>query len=107
MARSPETELLGAEDVAGLMGVKESTVWRWCREGTLPCLKVGKALERQAGGFGGLPQAEEAFRYACRTVELLLTVPDTVLVDAQDLHSCCTAWTPPYSGSARRGAGRC
>ena len=35
-------ELLGAGDVAGLLGVKESTVWRWCRVGTLPCLKVGK-----------------------------------------------------------------
>ena len=43
MARSPvKKELLSAEDVAALMGVKESTVWRWCREGRLPCLKVGK-----------------------------------------------------------------
>ena len=41
MARAPETELLGAEDVAGLVGVKESTVLRWCREGTLPRPKVG------------------------------------------------------------------
>ncbi len=37
-----EAELLAAEDVAGLIGVKETTVWRWCREGTLPCLKVGR-----------------------------------------------------------------
>ena len=43
MGRSTEKkELLGAEDVAVLMGVKETTVWRWCREGCLPCLKVGK-----------------------------------------------------------------
>ena len=28
--------------VAGLLGVKESTVWRWCREGHLPGLKVGE-----------------------------------------------------------------
>lgn len=36
------SDLLGAEDLARLLGVKESTVWRWCREGNLPCLKVGK-----------------------------------------------------------------
>jgi excisionase family DNA binding protein len=42
VARSTEKELLGAEDVAELMGVKETTVWRWCRQGRLPCLKVGK-----------------------------------------------------------------
>jgi hypothetical protein len=33
MGRELEKELLSAEDVAALMGVKETTVWRWCREG--------------------------------------------------------------------------
>ena len=37
-----EKELLGAGDVAALMGVKKTTVWRWCQEGKLPCLKVGQ-----------------------------------------------------------------
>ena len=37
-----EKELLSAEDVVALIGVKETTVWRWCREGILPCLKIGK-----------------------------------------------------------------
>ena len=37
-----ETELLAATDVAELVGVKETTVYRWCKEGKLPCLKVGK-----------------------------------------------------------------
>ncbi|AHY45680.1 excise: DNA binding domain, excisionase family [Rubrobacter radiotolerans] len=39
---SGRMDLLGAEEVAGLMGVEVSTVWRWCREGRLPCLKAGK-----------------------------------------------------------------
>jgi excisionase family DNA binding protein len=42
MVGALEKELLSAEDVAVLMGVKETTVWRWCREERLPCLKVGK-----------------------------------------------------------------
>jgi excisionase family DNA binding protein len=39
---SREKELLAATDVAELIGVKETTVYRWCKEGKLPCLKVGK-----------------------------------------------------------------
>jgi hypothetical protein len=42
--RALEKELLGAEDVAGLIGVKEPTV----PEGR-------QALARAAGGPGGLP----------------------------------------------------
>ena len=84
MARAPETELLGAEDVAGLMGVKESTVWRWCREGTLPCLKVGKhwRVRRKA--------LEDFLRKGERPVTLVgqlgsfLRVPDNVLAVAQN-----------------------
>ena len=84
MARAPETELLGAEDVAGLVGVKESTVWRWCREGTLPCLKVGKhwRVRREA--------LENFLRKGERPVTLVgqlgsfLRVPDSVLAVAQN-----------------------
>ena len=36
---SRETELLAATDVAKLVGVKETTVYKWCKEGKLPCLK--------------------------------------------------------------------
>jgi predicted DNA-binding transcriptional regulator AlpA len=34
-----EMELLAATDVAGMIGVKETTVYKWCKEGKLPCLK--------------------------------------------------------------------
>ena len=36
-------DLLSAEDVAGYLGVGQVTVYRWCREGRLPCLKIGKS----------------------------------------------------------------
>ena len=32
-ARAEEKVLLGAGDVAELVGVKETTVYRWCKEG--------------------------------------------------------------------------
>ena len=34
--------LLGAEEVAGYFGVKKATVYRWCKEGRIPCLKIGR-----------------------------------------------------------------
>jgi excisionase family DNA binding protein len=45
-----EKELLAAEDVAGILGVGTATVWRWCREGSLPCVKIGKSwrIRREA-----------------------------------------------------------
>ena len=36
-------ELLGVAEVANYLGVGTVTVYRWCREGRLPCLKVGKS----------------------------------------------------------------
>jgi excisionase family DNA binding protein len=40
--KAREKELLAAADVAGMIRVKETTVYRWCNEGKLPCLKIGK-----------------------------------------------------------------
>ncbi len=84
MVRALEKELLSAEDVAALIGVKESTVWRWCREGNLPCLKVGKhwRVRRQA--------LEDFLRRSQRSTTLVgqlrsfLQVPDNVLAIAQN-----------------------
>ncbi len=34
--------LLSAEEVAEHFGVTMTTVYRWCKEGRIPCLKIGK-----------------------------------------------------------------
>jgi excisionase family DNA binding protein len=36
-------EMLDCEDVANYLGVRQTTVQRWCREGKLRSLKIGKA----------------------------------------------------------------
>ena len=43
-------ELLGVAEVAEYLGVGTVTVYRWCREGRLPCLKVGRSwrIRREA-----------------------------------------------------------
>jgi excisionase family DNA binding protein len=37
-----QKDLLSAEDVAGYLGVGPVTVYRWCKEGRLRCIKLGK-----------------------------------------------------------------
>ena len=85
MARSTEKmELLSAEDVALVMGVKETTVWRWCREGRLPCLKVGKHWRiRQEALENFLEQSERSGTLAGQ-LSSFLQVPDNVLAIAQN-----------------------
>jgi excisionase family DNA binding protein len=34
--------LLSVEEVAEYFGVTTTTVYRWCKEGRIPCLKIGK-----------------------------------------------------------------
>ena len=40
--RRPGRTLLGAGEVAEYFGAGTATVYRWCREGRIPCLKIGK-----------------------------------------------------------------
>ena len=42
MGEVGDKDLLGVEEVAGYLGVGPVTVYRWCRDGRLPCLKIGK-----------------------------------------------------------------
>ena len=78
-------ELLGAEDVARLLGVKEPTVWRWCREGTLPCLKVGKRWRVRREALEDFLRKKERSTTLVGQLGSFLRVPDNVLVIAQNL----------------------
>jgi excisionase family DNA binding protein len=78
-------ELLGAEDVAELMGVKETTVWRWCRERRLPCLKVGKHWRVRREAFEDFLKQQERSTTLEGQLSSFLRVPDNVLAVAQNL----------------------
>ena len=41
-ARRTGEALLSTDEVAEYFGVTTTTVYRWCREGRIPCMKVGK-----------------------------------------------------------------
>src|SRR5215217_2262446 len=82
---SPETELLGATDVAGLVGVKETTVYRWCKEGKLPCLKVGKHWRIRREALEDFLNRSERPRTLVGQMNSFLRVPDNVLAIAQNI----------------------
>ncbi len=84
MVRSTEKGLLSAEDVAALMGVKETTVWRWCREGNLPCLKVGKYWRVRREALEDFLKRSERSRTLVGQLSSFLQVPDNVLAIAQN-----------------------
>lgn len=84
VARSMDVELLGADEVAGLMGVKESTVWRWCREGRLPALKVGKHWRVRREVLEDFLKRGESPTTLVGQMNGFLRVPDNVLVVADD-----------------------
>jgi excisionase family DNA binding protein len=85
MARPLERDLLSAEDVAELMGVGEATVWRWCREGNLPCLKVGKHWRVRREALEAFLRRSERSTTLLGQLRSFLGVPDNVLVIAQNL----------------------
>ena len=86
MGRALEKELLSAEDVAEMIGVKERTVWRWCREGTLPCLKVGgKHWRVRREELEAFLRRSERPTTLVGQLRAFLEVPDNVLVIAQNL----------------------
>jgi excisionase family DNA binding protein len=74
-----ETELLAATDVAGMIGVKETTVYKWCKEGKLPCLKIGKHWRIRREALEDFLRESERPRTLVGQLDSFLRVPDSVL----------------------------
>jgi excisionase family DNA binding protein len=80
-----EMELLAATDVAGLIGVKETTVYKWCKEGKLPCLKVGKHWRVRREALEDFLRRSERPRTLVGQLSSFLQVPDNVLAITQNV----------------------
>jgi excisionase family DNA binding protein len=80
-----ETELLAATDVAGIVGVKESTVYRWCSEGKLPCLKIGYHWRIRRRVLEDFLKESERPRTLVGQLDSFLRVPNSVLGIAQNI----------------------
>jgi excisionase family DNA binding protein len=79
------TELLAATDVAELIGIKETTVYRWCKEGKLPCLKVGKHWRIRREALEDFLRESERPRTLVGQLDSFLRVPDNVMAIAQNI----------------------
>jgi len=80
-----EMELLAATEVAELVGVKETTVYRWCKEGRLPCLKVGKHWRVRREALEEFLKRSERPSTLVGQLDSFLRVPDSVLAIAQNI----------------------
>ena len=80
-----EPGLLAAADVAGLVGVKETTVYRWCKEGKLPCLKVGKHWRVRREALEDFLKSSERSGTLVGQLDSFLRVPDNVLAITQNV----------------------
>jgi len=85
VARESRSELLGAEDVAGMVGVKETTIYRWCKEAKLPCLKVGKHWRIRQEALEDFLKRSERPRTLVGQLDSFLHVPDNVLAIVQNV----------------------
>ena len=97
-------DLMGVEEVAGYLGVGRVTVYRWCREGRLPCLKVGKSWRVRRGALEDFLKRGERPSTLVGQLGGFLEVPDNVLGIAQNralLHSLDAAFF--RVGEARGG----
>jgi excisionase family DNA binding protein len=76
---------LAVADVAGMIGVKESTVYRWCSEGKLPCLKIGYHWRIRRGVLEDFLKQSERPGTLVGQLNSFLRVPDSVLAIAQNI----------------------
>ena len=77
-------DLMGVEEVAGYLGVGRVTVYRWCRERRLPCLKVGKSWRVRRGALEDFLKRGEKPSTLVGQLGSFLEVPDNVLGIVQD-----------------------
>lgn len=72
-------DLLGVTEVAGYLGVNHVTVYRWCREGRLPCLKVGKSWRIRREALEDFLRGSERPASLAGHLRGFLEVPDSVI----------------------------
>lgn len=100
----PDRELLDTQDVAEYLGVSSVTIWRWCREGSLPCLKIGRQWRIRRSALETFLERSERSETLAGRLRTFLEVPDNVLGIAQTpemMHRLDTAFF--RVGEARGG----
>ncbi len=74
---------MGVAEVAGYLGVGTVTVYRWCREGRLPCLKVGRSWRIREEALEDFLGRSERPATLVGQLRGFLGVPDCVIAVAE------------------------
>ena len=72
-------ELLDVDEVAGYLSVTPVTVYRWCRDGSVPCLKVGRSWRIRRGALDDFLRGGERPVTLTGRLRTFLEVPDSVV----------------------------
>src|ERR671913_1653383 len=80
-----QKDLLSAEDVAKYFGVGQMTVYRWCKEGRLQCIKLGKHWRIRREALEDFLSQHERSTTLVGRLSSFLRVPDNVLAIAQNI----------------------
>jgi excisionase family DNA binding protein len=82
----PESkEILEVGEVAAYLGVGNVTVHRWCRDGRLPCFKVGRLWRIRRGALDEFMERNEQPETLAGRLRGFIEVPDNILGIAQSV----------------------
>jgi excisionase family DNA binding protein len=81
-----QKDLLSAEDVARYFGVGQMTIYRWCKEGRLRCIKLGKHWRIRREALEDFLRRHEHSTTLVGQLSSFLRVPDNVLAIAQNIN---------------------
>ncbi|MDQ3965563.1 MAG: helix-turn-helix domain-containing protein [Actinomycetota bacterium] len=81
---APGKHLLNVEDVAEFLGVQQTTVQRWCREGSLPCMKIGKSWRVRREALDQFLKESERPVTLVGRLRSFLEMPDNIIGIAQN-----------------------
>lgn len=79
IGKLPDKDLLEVPEVAGYLGVGEVTIYRWCREDSLPCIKLGKYWRIWRGALEEFLGDRERPSTLTGRLRSFLEVPDNVI----------------------------
>lgn len=76
--------LLSTEEVAEYLGVGQATVYRWCREGSLPAVKIGRRWRVRRSALEEFVRKNERSETLVGRLRAFVEVPDNLLAIVYD-----------------------
>lgn len=85
MSTPEDRELLRIEEVAEYLGVQPITVYRWCRQGRLPCFKLSNAWRIRRAGLEEYVRQRERSATLAGHLRSFYAVPDRLIAIGETL----------------------